>query len=443
MKKRLLITIPLIIVLVASIVVTQVLANTKPNTSHISNDQKLATLTEPAVLSIYENVDVTWELSPLGNEDSADLLTGFFAAAGATDSSGSSGSGFIISENGYIVTNAHVINAQTLGDQELANLSLQRLTTKFVEYLAAEFETEYDYDAMYNFLIDRVVWTKVEKSLTVVLPGGTLNDMQENKTMFEGELKSFGASVGEGKDVAVLKIEANNLPTLKLADSEEVQLQDSVLAFGYPAAARSAALSSDAILVGSVTSGKISAVNKTSTEGAPVIQMDTATTHGSSGGPVIQEDGDVIGITTFRGELVNNQEVQGFNFVVPSNTIKEFVAQSGSPNASGEVDRLYEDGLELYWAGYFNEAILKFEAVQRLFPEHPEVANLIEDSQQNSSNSKILWSNYKTMFYVYGALALLIILLLLVWTFRGKDKGQPKQEQSIEEAVNNRVRNIR
>lgn len=443
MKKRLFITIPLVIILVASIIASQVLANLNLDTSHVSTDQKLAALTEPAVLSIYDIVDVTWEPSSLGTADSADLLIGFFEAYGQTESSASSGSGFVISENGYLVTNAHVVEGQTLEDQELADLSFKRLTTKFVEYLAKEFDTQYEYDVIYDFLIERVAWNNVKKSLLVVLPGGTINDVQENKTMFEGELKSFGAAVGEGKDVAILKIEANNLPTLKLGDSENVQLQDNVLAFGYPAAANSEVLSPNAVLVGTVTSGKISAVNKTSAEGAPVIQMDTATTHGSSGGPVVQDDGSVIGITTFRGNLVNNQEVQGFNFVVPSNTITEFVSQSGSPNASSDVDRLYHEGLDLYWAGHYNDALQKFEAVERLFPEHPQINNLIEDSQQNSANSKILWSNYKNLFYVYDALALLAILLLLVWTFRRKTQEKNNQALGVEEPANNRVRNIR
>ncbi|MPN02188.1 hypothetical protein SDC9_149402 [bioreactor metagenome] len=154
--------------------------------------------------------------------------------------------------------------------------------------------------------------------------------------------------------------------------------------------------------------------------------MDAAITHGSSGGPIVKADGEVIGISTFGGDTVNGQEVQGFNFIVPSNTIKEFVSQSGGSNEEGAVDKLYKEGLNLYWGGYYKDALSKFEAVQRLFPEHSEIDKLIENSQKKSSESKTLWSNYKTAFISYDAVAAVAIGLLLLFTFKGKKPSKKK-----------------
>lgn len=112
-------------------------------------------------------------------------------------------------------------------------------------------------------------------------------------------------------------------------------------------------MSIDSSLVVSITDGKVSAVDKKSAQGAPILQISAPTTHGNSGGPVVREDGSIVGLLTFRGNTVYGQEVQGFNFVVPVSTVKEFVDQAGAKNDEGDVDKLYKEGLELYWGRYY------------------------------------------------------------------------------------------
>jgi hypothetical protein len=251
-------------------------------------------------------------------------------------------------------------------------------------------------------------YTGIQKVIKVILPGGETLD---------GEVKSYGAPVNEGKDVAVLKIEGKNLPTLKLGNSETIQNQDNIWVSGYPAAADSDLLSPDSSLVSSMNAGQISATDKKTEQGSPVIQINAAATHGNSGGPVINEKGEIIGLLTFRGDTVNGQEVQGFNFSVPVNTVKEFTNQAGAKNTSSSTDKLYKEGLELYWGGYYNNALEKFEAVQRLYPNHSEIKKFITNSEQRAGDSKTLWTDYKTIFYIVDGVAALLILLLLIFTF--------------------------
>ncbi len=56
---------------------------------------------------------------------------------------------------------------------------------------------------------------------------------------------------------------------------------------------------------------------------------------------------EVIGLLTFRGDTVNGQEVSGFAFVVPSNTVQEYVKAAGATNEQGPTDQLFQEGLEL------------------------------------------------------------------------------------------------
>jgi serine protease Do len=107
---------------------------------------------------------------------------------------------------------------------------------------------------------------------------------------FPAEVKVFGVPIGEGEDVAVIKINAQNLPTLQLGNSNLVELQDNIWAIGFPAAAADSDLLSPASqLISTITGGQISAIDKKSAQGSPVIQVDAAVTHGNSGGPVVNE----------------------------------------------------------------------------------------------------------------------------------------------------------
>jgi putative serine protease PepD len=122
-------------------------------------------------------------------------------------------------------------------------------------------------------------------------------------------------------DLAVLKISAPaaKLTPLPLADSSAVQVGDGVVAIGNPFG-----------LDGTVTSGIISAVDReiaapdeTPIEGA--IQTDAAINHGNSGGPLLDLQGKVIGVTAqIQSESGGND---GVGFAIPSNTVRSIADQ--------------------------------------------------------------------------------------------------------------------
>lgn len=423
--KKSFITIPIIVVLVVAMIFSVLLMNRKPDTSHVSTAQKIAEYSKPAVVRVYDYAIVKWKF--YNNYDYE--VVEFFQMIQNQSIIGGAGSGAIISSNGYIVTNAHVVEVAKMEEQQIANMAFEQICRQLAAYFGIPLEVTKQYMLQYT------EWESVTKVLKVVLPGGEILD---------AEVKSYGAPIGEGKDVAVLKVEGKNLPTITLGDSDKVKLQDNVWVVGYPGAGDSDLLSPDSTLVASITDGRVSATDKKSAQGASVIQISAASTHGNSGGPVITEDGTVIGLLTFRGDTVNGQEIQGFNFVVPVNTVKEFVNASGGKNEAGAVDRLYKEGLELYWGGYYKDALVKFEEVQRLFPGHSEIKKLIMESQQKSPDSKILWSKYKYSFIGFDAAALLAIILLLFFTFFNK-KTTPaligvgeSDNQDIEEKEENK-----
>ncbi|MBP6704308.1 MAG: trypsin-like peptidase domain-containing protein, partial [Vicinamibacteria bacterium] len=230
-----------------------------------------------------------------------------------------SGSGFLIHPTGYILTNAHVVSDVKEGDEHGQRLLLQRLAMQVLTALGQPI-TQATVQSAMTQLATEAQLTSFKRINLVFLQSGS---------RYPFEIKAYGAPVGEGKDVAVVKIEVKNAPTLMLGDSDAMEVGDRLYVIGYPAAGDSPVLDQKSELEPTTNDGHISA-KKTAADGAPILQTNASTTHGNSGGPVLNEKGEVIGLLTFRGDTVNNQEVQGFNFIVPINTAQEFVRQAGT-----------------------------------------------------------------------------------------------------------------
>jgi serine protease Do len=118
-------------------------------------------------------------------------------------------------------------------------------------------------------------------------------------------------------DLAVLKVDANNLSSVPWGDSKEVKPGQTVLAFGNPYGFRF-----------TVTRGIVSAVNRPNPDGDPrkpgeFIQTDAAINPGNSGGPLVDARGEVVGINTFL--ISPSGTFSGMGFAIPSQIAKPTV----------------------------------------------------------------------------------------------------------------------
>ena len=286
------------------------------------------------------------------------------------------GSGSLISPSGYVLTNAHVVSAIRDGDETGKQSLLGHLAAQVLAALGQPVISE-NVARIVPALKAKAELTEFHRVNIVVLPSGKRHPF---------EIKAYGAPVGEGKDisgkdVAILKIEVKNAPTLRLGDSEGVEVGDRIFVLGFPAAADSAVLDEKSALEPTTNDGSISA-RKTSVDGAPILQTNTSATHGNSGGPALNEKGEIVGMLTFRGDTVNGQEVQGFNFIVPASTIQEFVRQSGADVRPSPVDARWREGLQHYWGQRYRDAIDSFADVLALYPDHSEARRLTTESRE-------------------------------------------------------------
>jgi Do/DeqQ family serine protease len=158
----------------------------------------------------------------------------------------------------------------------------------------------------------------------VVAGADTVRVILKDGRSFEGKV----LGTDELTDVAVVKIQSNNLPTIELGNSDQLQAGEWAIAIGNPLG-----------LDNTVTTGIISATGRSSNQiGAPdkrveFIQTDAAINPGNSGGPLLNANGQVIGMNT---AII--QRAQGLGFAIPINTAQRIANQL---IATGQVQHPY------------------------------------------------------------------------------------------------------
>jgi len=186
------------------------------------------------------------------------------------------------------------------------------------------------------------------------------------------------------RDLALLKLEAADMPTLVLGDSSNAKLGDKLHILGFPGVVLShELLNSSNKVEASVTNGSISGFKQDVTN-QPVIQTDAPAAGGNSGGPAVGMQGDVLGVLTFvttesggRGEIV-----QGFNFVIPAAAVREFINGTDVPlDEKSKFNLAWHAGLADYFAGNYSRAERSFAEANRLLPELPDVRRLMAEAK--------------------------------------------------------------
>jgi serine protease Do len=331
---------------------------------------------------------------------------------------GGTGSGFFISADGYIATNAHVVDVIHDGEAK----AREKLQVRLLEDLQRQYG-----DAIRKMSatqIDRLVASieivKIIPHAEVVLPDGT---------RLPYEIKAYGAPVGEGnsKDCAIIKIDIQNAPTLTIGDSEKAQVQDHILAIGYPGVADlEGLLDEKSQLEASITDGSIAAIKRT-TGGEPVLQITAPISHGNSGGPAINDRGEVVGLVTFG----DAKEVQGFNFLVSSTTLMKFVKESRADLTPSQTHVLWRRALDEFWDRRYDKAIVDLEEVMTMFPPHSEAPRYVKLARQYKKEGKgrsEASSSGATTGVVVGLFVFAGIagLLAVVFIKRSKKPPQPR-----------------
>ena len=242
------------------------LSTTSSNTSNTSGYVSQTSLSNYSDTAVYAANKILPSVVGITVEYNVSSLYSMFGNRSQTSSATASGSGIIISEDGYILTNNHIVSSSSDSD--------------YYELSSA---------------------TKVTVKL--------FND----DTEYEAEI----IGTDEQTDLAVIKIDKTDLPKAEFADSDSIKVGEFAKALGNPLGMES-----------SITCGVVSAVNREITDSDgntyTLIQTDAAINAGNSGGALVNSEGQVIGINTLK---LQGTGIEGMGFAIPINSTEDITSQ--------------------------------------------------------------------------------------------------------------------
>jgi hypothetical protein len=129
-----------------------------------------------------------------------------------------------------------------------------------------------------------------------------------------------------------------------------------------------------------VTEGPVTAVKSTRT-GMPVIQTQAPASPGNSGGPVLTDGGNAVGVLVANAVGSDGVAAQGQNFVIPASEVLDMLERNGVTPEESDTTAAYADAVDAFYADRYREALPLFEKVEVLYPAHPFAQKFITDSK--------------------------------------------------------------
>ena len=225
-------------------------------------------------------------------------------------------------------------------------------------------------------------------------------------------------------DVAIVHVNINDMPSVQLGDSGNVQQQDTLRIIGFPGNGDLSTKPTD-ILTPSINIINVSSI-KTSDSGAQVIQVGGNVEHGDSGGPALDDAGSVVGIVSFG--LSDANSPGGTSFLQASNSAQTLVQSLNLNTTPGPFQKAWHQAFTDYAAttpGHWHKAEQEFAKLATTYPLFKAITPYLTYSQDQAKNESIPQTTPRTsssqssiLAYVWTIGGILVLLLLAVLLFR-------------------------
>lgn len=374
---------------------------------------------------------------------------------------GATGSGFFVSPDGYLVTNGHVANpddeltayyaltdmaptifkdavstvaAATLGYNPPADIIEQAYQQTLQSTYGGDVQKLAD-DLYQDYRSGKLKIDNIKKSNFIQL--GYASGSQKKVEQIGKPARLIDSPYKgdfDSNDLAILKIEGSNFPTVQLGDAQNIQIGKEIYAIGYPGIVQELMgmlTDEGSQLEPSMTKGVISAKKKL-TDGTEAFQTDAAITHGNSGGPAVDMGGKVIGVTTWS--LGDNPGGEGFNFLISSEEVKRLLARNNVKTDQTSLSTAaWAKGLDLFGQKKYSDALKEFEKAKNLYPDNLDLQGYITKCQEaiarGEDKSSSSWGWIILAAFAVGGLILLGIVVLVIVLVAKKGGGQAKKDE--------------
>lgn len=436
------------------------IGNAQGATNQTFSQEELVNLSRPSVVRIVEHIvgEVTFPSFTL-DLDKLTIIPGEGVATKVPVDEYVTGSGFIVSQDGYILTNSHVISDQDVklrlvSDEATAAImeaSLYSTTfgaeTNEPEKFQAYGERIRDYllkEGVFSFQEKIVVLdpsSKKEKMLDLVADGFPITIVSINNNFNK-----------DNRDIGLIKIEEKNLPALPLGDASSIARGEKIGVFGFPATAE---LNDRNLLESTFSQGVVSAIKESENKDFKIIQTDAKISDGSSGSPLLDESGQVIGMITYQSNMLDSQSGDNFAFAIPIDVVEEGmkkfnVSQSDVTLNKGQYHERFAAGLAFLHEAKCRAALPEFIAAKNInekFNQGKNVDTYIKrcealiasgqtlDTRFDRLRHTLLSLDFSVWLVIVSVLCALISMIALLFALKKQVKKDKKEIILLEDEI--------
>ena len=369
------------------------------------------------------------------------------------------GSGVIVSPDGYILTNSHVVSNQTVKNLLVADFvfpaiteSLEKLEEDQLNKIKDDESKLEDFAREITDYVLKESKFNLDKKIVVVDPS---SDKKNVADLFKEGFPARMVSVHDDffkddQDAALIKIEKDNLPSLKIGEPEKVSVGSRIYIFGFPSTAD---INSNNATQATFTEGIVNALKDSINKDFKIFQTDAKISKGSSGGPLLDEKGNVIGLVTYITNPVFQEDGDNFAFAIPIGIVQKAVKENLlSPNENfrfeeGEYGKLFRQGIALLRKNHCKEALSSFSLAKKssvfpvekhVIPYENECQEIIKTGKSVDSVWGTFWERIKEIEYlkwIYAGVGIIFSLVgfFVVLSLQRRMKKEEKEVDNIEE----------
>jgi len=366
-----------------------------------TNSEKVAALYGPAVVKIY-NV-YCMDINIDGKSYLKNVCNG-----------GITGSGFFVSQDGYIATNGHVATADpkdlviqdALTSYSKGNsdnlqylISLTNLTQSDLDGLNGTQQEGKIIDALYALPSARfsavnsvdnllVGLSSKEPDVNALLDATTARKTYPvQNTMLPATLVAsdyhavdgpdWGLDAYRASDVAIIKVAGTNYPVTKLGSLSDVTQGSNLLILGFPGNATDNGLVDATNSTVTLTNGEVSAIKNAAGSNKKLIETDTVIGHGNSGGPALADNGNVVGIATYTADGSGSGDGV-FNYIRDIKDLQDLATKASiNFDTNSKTQAAWQAGIDDFYTAHYSKALTDFGIVKILYPLDTRVDEFI------------------------------------------------------------------
>lgn len=360
----------------------------------------------------------------------------------------SSGSGAFITPDGYVLTADHVVDHGASNPEDV-DLIEQSAATDIATQLNDGKDTP---SSVYKFLQNHPDKVEIETTIPfekVFLSTNYTGTLQSASDIISYDVTSVAAhSPVTEQDTAIIKVDVQDVPYLAVAPSNSVSVGDTITAIAFPGDADLALNNADftalvdptqsdlntlnSLLGASVNTGQVTA-KKVRSDGTGVYESNGISSQGSSGGPVIDDKGQIIGFVDA------GPSTDRLTFLIPSEVIATYVSQAGVTHPSPgtfmplwtKAANEYDSTASCHWSNAYKD----LNTLHTQYPKFGAIQPYLTKAQQQSAGEACTTAKTSSdssgaglLFLIGCILTLLVIIggivLLVVLLSRRKQPAQ-------------------